>query len=217
MKRRVAAACVALFLLATHADAFADKKTVADKIMKFSEAGKFLRVSTSFTEIFDKKAYDELSSGIHTTLVLRIFVYRRGQESASPAAVAVGKFSVRYDLWGEKYVVSIESTHFRKKSQYKTRSDALKAVTELHNLPIALLSTIPQGPHHFIGMVVELNPVSKKLLAEMRRWLTRSSGGVSVSRGASFFGSFVSVFVNPKLPEADKILRLRSQPFFRVK
>ena len=30
-----------------------------------------------------------------------------------------------------------------------------------------------------------------------------------------FFGSFVSVFYNPKIADADRVLRLRSQPFFR--
>ena len=34
--------------------------------MSFSESAGRLRLSTSFTEIFDKKAYDELTSGIET-------------------------------------------------------------------------------------------------------------------------------------------------------
>jgi hypothetical protein len=50
----------------------------------------------------------------------------------------------------------------------------------------------------------------------MRRWLTRPAGSASLDRSTSFFGSFVSVFVNPKLPEADRVLRIRSQPFYRV-
>lgn len=194
------------------------KNTVVEKVMTFAERKDMLLVTSSFTEIFDKKAYDELTSGIRTTLVLRIFVYRRGTtDDDLPIAVAVGRFNVRYDLWDEHYIVTIESSYKRSKQKYKKRAEALKAVTELVNFPIAKLSAIPIGPHHFAAMVIELNPVSQKLLAEMRRWLTRSTGAVNVSRGASFFGSFVSVFVNPKLPEADRVLRLRSQPFYRVK
>jgi hypothetical protein len=30
-----------------------------------------------------------------------------------------------------------------------------------------------------------------------------------------FFGNFVSVFVHPKIAEADRLLKLRSQPFYR--
>jgi hypothetical protein len=67
-----------------------------------------------------------------------------------------------------------------------------------------------------LGMVVELNPVSQQTLAEVRRWLSLGTGG-GLDHGGSFFGSFVSVFVNPKLPAADRVFRLRSQPFFRPK
>ena len=63
-------------------------------------------------------------------------------------------------------------------------------------------------------MSVELNPVSDQTLTEVRRWLTQGSGG-GLDRGGAFFGSFVSVFVNPKIPPADRVIRIRSQPFYR--
>jgi len=50
----------------------------------------------------------------------------------------------------------------------------------------------------------------------VRRWLSQGTGG-GLDRGGAFFGSFVSVFVNPKIAEADRVLRLRSQPFYRPK
>jgi hypothetical protein len=56
--------------------------------------------------------------------------------------------------------------------------------------------------------------VSQETLAEVRRWLSNGSGG-GLDRGGAFFGSFVSVFVNLKVPEADRVLRIRSQPFYR--
>ena len=63
-------------------------------------------------------------------------------------------------------------------------------------------------------MVVELNPVSEETLAEVRRWLTKGSGG-GLDRGGSVFGRVVSVFVNPDIADADRVLRLKSQPFYR--
>jgi hypothetical protein len=65
-----------------------------------------------------------------------------------------------------------------------------------------------------LKMVVELNPVSKETLAEVRRWLSQGNGG-GLDRGGAFFGSFVSVFYNPKIADADRVLRIRSQPFYR--
>ncbi len=84
-------------------------------------------------------------------------------------------------------------------------------------MPIASLATVPRGRNHYLGMVIELNPVSEETLAEMRRWLTRSAQATTIDPGSSVFGSFVTVFVNPKLPDADRVLRLRSQPFYRRK
>jgi len=69
---------------------------------------------------------------------------------------------------------------------------------------------------YMLAMEVELNPVSKETLAEVRRWLSQGTGG-GLDRGGAFFGSFVSVFVNPKIAAADRVLRIRSQPFFRPK
>jgi hypothetical protein len=57
--------------------------------------------------------------------------------------------------------------------------------------------------------------VSAELLAEMRRWLSRPASQSGIDISSSFFGSFVSIFVNPRFPEAERVLRVRSQPFVR--
>ena len=99
----------------------------------------------------------------------------------------------------------------------KSRVEVLRTVSQVHQHPIAELDRIAVGPHYFLAMVVQLNPVDEHMLAEMRRWLTKSTSESQLDSSSSFFGSFVSVFVNPKLQEADRVLRLRSQPFYRVK
>ena len=81
---------------------------------------------------------------------------------------------------------------------------------------MANLADIAAGPHYYLAMVAELNPVSQETMAEVRRWLTRPAGSTRLNRETSFFGSFVSIFVNAKLPEAERVVRARSQPFYRV-
>ena len=81
-------------------------------------------------------------------------------------------------------------------------------------MPIADIKDVAFEERYVVAAVAELNPVSKETLAEVRRWLSEGSGG-GLDRGGSFFGSFVSVFVNLKIPEADRVVRVRSQPFFR--
>jgi len=79
---------------------------------------------------------------------------------------------------------------------------------------IAELSSIAFDTEYQVAIIAELNPVSPQTLAEVRKWLSDGAGN-GLDRGGSFFGSFVSVFVNLKVPAADRVLRIRSQPFFR--
>jgi len=211
--RRMVAVFAAAFV-GVAALAHAEDGKVIQRRMYFAERGESLTVTTSFTELLDKKAYERLKSGFATTIVARIYVYKKDKEL--PVSVVMARFRAVYDLWDEVYVVRIDGPQGRDTRRYKSRAEALKALTSLDECPIAPLADIPKGPHHYMAMVVELNPVSKELLAEMRRWLTKPARSTSLDRSSSFFGSFVSVFVNPKLPEADRVLKYRSQPFYRT-
>ncbi len=211
--RRFLTAAVVLVLVARAAPARADDDIIRTR-MAFAEQKRDLVVSTSFTDLLDQAAYERLGSGFATTIVARIYVYKEGKDL--PVSAVMASFRVVYDLWDEVYVVRIDGPMGRETRRISRRADALKAVTTLDRCPIAPLAEIPRGQNHYMAMVVELNPVSKELMAEMRRWLTRPAGSASLDRGSSFFGSFVSVFVNPELPQAERVLKLRSQPFYRV-
>jgi hypothetical protein len=214
-RKAVARGLIPAALVALASVARADDDGVLHRRMWFAERGDKLAVSTAFTELLDEKAYERLSSGFATTVAARIYVYKKDRDL--PVSMVMASLRAVYDLWDEVYVVRIDGPQGRETRRYEHRADALKALTTLDSCPIAPLSRIPRGPHHYMAMVVELNPVSKELKAEMRRWLTKPAGSASLDRSSSFFGSFVSVFVNPRIPEADRVLKLRSQPFYRVK
>lgn len=185
------------------------------KKMRFVERGKNLAVYASFTELFDKEAYEALSSGFPTTVVTKLYLYRKKQEL--PVVVHVLSTRVVYDLWDEIYLLRVDSPGGRQNLRIRSRIDVLERLTSFKNYPIANLASIEIGPHYFVALEVELNPVDEERLAEMRRWLTKPTSETRLDSSSSFFGSFVSVFVNPKMQKADRILRLRSQPFYRKK
>lgn len=165
--------------------------------------------------LFDQKAYAKLAENpLATVIVVRLYVYRKG--SSEPVGYHLLSARVVYDLWLEKYEVRIDGPAGRESGQYKHLPDAYKAITEIYDIPVASLADVVIGPHHYLAAVIELNPVSEETQAEMRRWLARPAGTANISRGTSFFGSFVSIFVNAKLPEADRVVRAQSQPFYRV-
>ena len=60
----------------------------------------------------------------------------------------------------------------------------------------------------------DLNPISEDLLADVRRWLVQPARGQRrLGAGDSFFGSFVSIFVNPRIEDSERQVRFASQPF----
>ena len=165
--------------------------------------------------LFDQKAYRRMKENpLPTVIVARLYVYRKEREK--PVAYRLLTMRVVYDLWEKDYTVRIDGPKGRENARFKRLDQAYKKITEFENVPIANLADVRIGPHYYMAMVAELNPVSDETQAELRRWLSRPAGSTSLSRGTSFFGSFVSIFINMPPPEADRVVRMRSQPFYRV-
>lgn len=217
MKRRAAAAAVlAVATAASAGRASADDDKPDVQRMRFVESGDDLMVSTlprgGIGKLFDTTAYEALSTGIPSTVVIRIQI--APQDSDAPVAEQLIQRSVVYDVWDEIYTLRLDQPGGRKTIKVKYRAEALKWLTAIEDLPVARLGVLPVNQVFVLKMVVELNPVSKETLAEVRRWLSQGNGG-GLDRGGTFFGSFVSVFYNPKIADADRVLRIRSQPFYR--
>jgi hypothetical protein len=183
------------------------------RTMRFAEKGGDLVVSGTFTDVFDRDLLEQLSSGFAQTVVVRAYVYRSG--TTEQVWFAAATYRVVYAHWDEVFLVRLRDPRGETNLRLPSRAEALKAVTAFDEFPAAPLHAVPIGKNHFVGVVVEVNPVASELLAEVRRWLSRPRAG-QVAGDASFFGSFVSVFVNPKLATADRTLRFRSQDFYRV-
>ncbi|MCA9675303.1 MAG: hypothetical protein KC464_09735 [Myxococcales bacterium] len=189
-----------------------DDRPVTQK-MRFVEKGGVLRVSTKITQIFDSAAYEALGSGFESTLLVRMWLYRKGE--AEPVAFQMIQRKAIYDMWDEVYEVRLEGGGVRARTKkVKYRAEALKLLTSIDSVPIATVDDVPVDTNHVLVVVAELNPVSDETLAEVRRWLTEGNGG-GLDRGGSLFGAMVSVFVNPKIAGADRVVRLKSQPFYR--
>jgi hypothetical protein len=208
--RLVAALAVLLVALPAHAD---DDKPEVQR-MRFIERGQNLTANGNIAKLFDQAAYEQLNSGFPSTIQIGTAVYPRGGND--PISVGVELRTVVYDLWDEQYVIRIEGQSGKRTRKVKYRAEALKILTAIEDFPIASLANIPYEDVFYLRITVQLNPVSKETLAEVRRWLSQGTGG-GLDRGGVFFGSFVSVFVNPKIADADRVLRIRSQPFYRPK
>ena len=190
---------VALVLIAF--PAYADDEKPELQKMRFIERTQNLTVTTNISKLFDSAAYEALSSGFPSTIVIATAVYPR--DGTDPITVGKEIRTVVYDLWDEQYIIRVDGAGGRKTKKVKYRAEALKIITGIEDMPIAQLGDIPFEDVFYLRMTVQLNPVSKETLAEVRRWLSQGTGG-GLDRGGVFFGSFVSVFVNPKIADADR-------------
>jgi len=209
---RVLVCVIAAAVALAPARAIADEDAPIKQKMRFTEKGGRIYVSTTISKLFDAAAYEALGSGFESTILVRLWVYRKG--ASTPIAFQALERRVIYDMWDEVYEVQLDGPDGRAKYKVKSQAEALKLLTAIEMVPVADADLLPLEKHHVLMLVAELNPVSEETLAEVRRWLSKGSGG-GLDRGGGLFGSVVSVFVNPKIAEADRVLRLRSQPFYR--
>ena len=212
-------AAVVVLLAATVAFADDDEDIVVQRV-RFVERGTLLHVAAptgsppgpTINKLFDQASYEALDSGFTATVIVRMWVYPK--DSTDPVSFVAIQRQVLYNLWDEVYELKFDDPSGRKVFKEKRKAEAFKKLTSLEDIAIARLADLPYEKVFLLAMEVELNPVSKETLAQVRRWLSQGNGG-GLDRGGAFFGSFVSVFVNPKIAEADRVLRMRSQPFYR--
>ena len=209
MRTRLVLALVAL-LVALSPAARADDTADEPQHMHVAERGDVLTLTTKVAKLFDEAAFHALDSGFPSTVLIRVAVYARDTDEVIQVTPLLR--TVVYDLWDEVYTLQIDG---RKPVKVKSPAEALKLLTSVDDAVVANIGDLGVGEDavYYIRVNAQLNPVSKETLTQVRRWMSQGNGG-GLDRGGAFFGSFVSVFVNPKIAEADRVLRLRSQPFF---
>ena len=163
-------------------------------------------LAVELPELVDAQLRRKLDSGLTTTVVTRAYVVREG--SARAEGLAVQTVRVAYDLWDEVWVCELSDESGRRVVREKKREDALRRLISLE-LPIP--ARLVLGAQYRVAVIVELNPVSPALLSQVRKWLSRPREGAPVD-SESYFGSFVSLFVNRKVGEAERVIKFRTPP-----
>jgi hypothetical protein len=174
-----------------------------------SRRGGRLLVSLGLQDLFRAQDAQRLLSGFTTRVWVRVVVLRVG--SPEPVAQALRQTEIVYDLWDEKFRVR----RFEAGGKVETRAaatagEAIDLATALVAFPVVDLDRLEPGVSYRLSVRADLNPIAQDLLADVRRWLARPSPRSRAGSGDSFFGSFVSIFVNPRIEESERQLRLVS-------
>ncbi len=169
-----------------------------------------LRASFSFRDVMDKGLTDKLSSGLPSVIAMRAYVFR--DEDATPVALTVRTCRVVYDLWEEVYRLKITGPGVDRDTAAINVEGVLRQCAEARDLPVVDRPLLVASKAHFLAVIVDVNPVSPQMLAQMRQWVARPTGSTGIGPGDALFGSFVGLFVR-QIGTSDRSLTFRTQAF----
>lgn len=214
-RRRAPSLALALPLVAalSLATTSAAAQEVVTKRGRFLEQNQLLTVTAGFREMFTPAMKQRLRSGFATTVVMWVYLYRKND--GQPIAGSVRTLKAVYDLWEEGFVLQVQDHRGTRHVRLRGADRVVDRLTSLWRFPIADLRQIEPGTKYFVAVRAEVNPMSDELIAEVRRWLRNPHGGHRKVGGESFFGSFVSIFINNKIRRAEKTFQITTQPFYR--
>jgi len=169
-------------------------------------------VSVGLQDLFRPADLERLLSGFSTRVLVRVVVLRDGDRE--PVAQAMRLAEAVYDLWDERLRVRISTDRAGQAETQvvATPKAAVELAAVLAAFPVVAMERLQPGMSYHLAIRADLNPISEELVTNVRRWLSRPSRSRSGS-GDSFFGSFVSVFVNPRIDDSERQLQVVSQAF----
>ncbi|MFW6067792.1 MAG: hypothetical protein ACOC97_05585 [Myxococcota bacterium] len=167
-------------------------------------------LSFSARDVASSGVRKKLQSGLPQTLVMRVYAFREG---GRPVAVTARSCRIVYDLWEEVYRVEAQTPHDDRSSLVRSIDEVLDRCVVARQLPVGVDDDWEgrSDQNVYFAVLVEFNPMSQHTVERIRRWLARPAGGGGFE-GEAFFGSFVSLFVNRRLGDAERAIRFRSQP-----
>ena len=176
--------------------------------VKFAWDKSLLRVSMGVRDVVDADIAKKFASGLPNVIAVRAYLLREGEDA--PVALAVRTCRVVYDLWDEVYRVRVSGIGEDRNVAVLSTEGVFRQCADLKDMAIADKALLPPGKVHFLGVIVEVNPVSPQMLEQMRRWVSRPAGSTGIGPGDALFGSFVGLFVR-QIGTSDRTLRFRSQ------
>jgi hypothetical protein len=168
-----------------------------------------ISITYSAADLMHSKAREKLDSGLPQRIVAQHFVYENGR--SVPLAAGGHSCKVVYDLWQALYRVEYEQLGTSPSAlAFRTSAEVIERCLVMRQFALGTATELGRAKRVYVGSLIELNPLSTTTVARIRRWLSRPRGEYNVET-KSFFGSFVSLFVNDRIGTAERVLRVRSQ------
>jgi hypothetical protein len=174
-----------------------------------------LLISVGLQDLFGPAERQHLTSGFSTRILIRVALQDATREEREPVSLAVQRAEIVYDIWDEKFNLRVtRGLGAELRALAPSADEAIWRATALAEFPVAETSRLRPNGRYVVLVRGDLNPISEDLIADVRRWLVQPARGQrKLGAGDSFFGSFVSIFVNPRIEDSERQVRFVSQPF----
>ncbi|CAN5348119.1 hypothetical protein BH09MYX1_BH09MYX1_58040 [soil metagenome] len=169
-----------------------------------------LKTSLAFRDVLDPALTNKLASGLPTVIAMRAYVFEERRDE--PVALAVRSCRVTYDLWDEIYRIKITGPGGDRDAAAINADGVLRQCAEIKDFPVVDRALLKSGTTYFLGVIVDVNPVSPQMLEQMRRWVSRPTGSTNIGPSDALFGSFVGLFIR-QIGQSDRTLRFRTTSF----
>jgi hypothetical protein len=207
----VVAACVLLATPSARADDDPlEERELPTRQARFETDQGWVTLTVSFRDVLNQRIRQKLLSGLPTTIATRAYVFP--DKDKQPVALSAQTCKVVFDLWDEVFRIDLHQAGGRKQTVAANVEGVMRRCAEAKRLPVVALKAIHPDRPYFVGVLVEVNPLSKEIVEKIRRWVARPKGAAAVGPGDSLFGSFVGLFIT-QVPEADRVLGFQTQRF----
>ncbi len=186
------------------------KKKLSRRKAKLAAHRGWVTMTVSYRDVVDPAIVRKLLSGLPTVIASRTYVFP--EKSQRPIALSIKTCRIVFDLWDEVFRIDLQQGGRGRQTVAVNVEGVLRRCAEARRQPIVAKRTLKPQQRYFMGVMVEVNPLSKQMMERIKRWVSRPKGAGTVGPGDSLFGSFVGLFIT-HVPDADRALSFRTQLF----
>jgi hypothetical protein len=178
--------------------------------MRTTWQGTTPHLAFSYQNLFDAETLQRMRSGLQVTVVMRAFAYPG--ESNDPIGFAARSCRVVYEVWDENYRVEVLDPAGLRTLALPTLDAVLAQCGQVDGFPLRMSRPLRDRETYRLEALAEIDPLTPDMVARIQRWVAQPGEAAPERPSNTFFGTFVALFVNPTVGEAERTLRIESGP-----
>jgi hypothetical protein len=154
---------------------------------------RLLYVGVGYRDVIDAKTNGNLTRGLPTTILFTAAVYRVG--FPNPVSTTAQTCEITFDVWKEVFRVKIMRPGSVVTQIAPNKEGVFRRCVEAHGLLAGDRNQIQFGAALYLVAKVQIDPISPKMLQQIKRWVSRPTGTATAAPADALFSTFTGLFV----------------------